>query len=151
LWIWLPDRTPRFRRNPVKYEHEPKFKIGRQLLADLERAGDDGYLLQPRLLTELCRLRDLPDSEVPDRDAGLDALRNLKSAAQQKDLDVQEEKAARKRRAEDTADSIQKARERDRRLKEPQQAFLELSRATDRQASGYGLEDLLKERSRSAP
>jgi hypothetical protein len=129
----------------LKYEHEPKFKIARQLLADLEQAGDDGYLLQRRLLTELCKLRDLTDSEVPDRDAGLDALRSLKSAAQQHDLDVQEEKASRKRRTEDAADSIQKARERDRRLKELQQAFLEMSQSTDRQASGYGLEDLLKE------
>jgi hypothetical protein len=35
----------------LKYEHEPKFKIARQLLGDLEVLGDDGLLLQKRLLT----------------------------------------------------------------------------------------------------
>jgi len=129
----------------LKYEHEPKFKIARQLLSDLEKAGDDGYLLQRRLLTELCKLRNLPDSEVPDRDAGIDALRRLKSAAQENDLDVREEKTARQRRTADAAETTQKARERDRRLKELQQAFFQLAQSSDRQASGYGLEDLLTE------
>ena len=60
----------------LQYEHEPKFKIVRQLLGDLEGMGDDGFLLQRRLLTEMCKLRGLADNEVPDRDSGLDALRN---------------------------------------------------------------------------
>jgi hypothetical protein len=42
----------------LKYEHEAKFKIARQLLSDLERMGDDGYVLQRRLLTELCRAEE---------------------------------------------------------------------------------------------
>ncbi len=128
----------------LKYEHEPKFKIGGQLLADLESAGNDGYLLQRRLITELCKLRNLPDSEVPDRDAGLRALRNLKEVVLSHDIELQEVRLAGNRRAEDAAEIIQKARDRKRRLTELYQAFTELSQF-NRQARGYGLEDLLKE------
>ena len=129
----------------LKYEHEPKFKIIRQLLGDLEAQGEDGYLLQRRLLTELCKLRNLPDSEVPDRDSGLDALRKLKEVAQGHDLNSQEEQANQRRRIEDSTEQIPKARDRERRLNELHHAFQKLAELKDRQARGYGLEDLLKE------
>jgi len=129
----------------LKYEHEPKFKIGRQLLADLEAAGEEGYLLQRRLLTELCKLRNLPDSEVPDKDAGLAALRTLKEVAKAHDLDVKEEKTVRTRTKADAAQEVQKARDRERRLRELYAAFVDLSTSDDHQARGYSLEDLLKE------
>jgi hypothetical protein len=129
----------------LKYEHEPKFKIARQLIGDLERGGDDGYLLQRRLLSELCRLRRLPESDLPDVDAGLGALRRLKAVAHENDLGVDEARAAATRRTADAESGIQKARERERRLGELRDAFLELSRSEDRQSRGYGLEDLLKE------
>ncbi len=29
----------------LRYEHEPKFKVARQLLNDLESMGEDGWLL----------------------------------------------------------------------------------------------------------
>jgi hypothetical protein len=129
----------------LKYEHEPKFKIGRLLLADLEAAGEEGYLLQRRLLTEFCKLRNLPDSEVPDKDAGLAALRRLKEEAQTHDLDVKEERAAGARTKTDAAQEVQTARDRQRRLQELHTAFVDLSTSDDRQARGYILEDLLKE------
>ena len=59
--------------------------------------GDDGFLLQQRLLTELCKLRNLPDSGVPDKDAGLEALRRLKVAAHEHDLGVEKERTTAKR------------------------------------------------------
>lgn len=129
----------------LRYEHEAKFKIARQLLGDLEQMGDEGMLLQRRLLTELCSLRDLPDTEVPDRDAGLDALRALKQAAVDRDLVSKEEKHEKARRVADAQESVQKARDRERRLGELYGAFAELAASADPQARGYGLEDLLKE------
>jgi len=129
----------------LKYEHEAKFKIARQLLGDLEQMGDEGMLLQRRLLTELCRLRDLPDKEVPDRDAGLEALRTLKAAAQQHDLVVEQEHVAAQRRTSDAESQVQRARDRQRRLQELFQAFTLLAQSDDPQARGYELEDLLRE------
>ena len=129
----------------LKYEHESKFKITRQLITDLESMEEDGYLLQRRLLTELCKLRTLPDTEVPDRDAGLDALRELKRLAIEHDLFAEEERERIKRRTTDAEAQIQQARERERRLRELNEAFTEIASSTDRQARGYSLEDLLKE------
>jgi hypothetical protein len=129
----------------VQYEHEPKFKIARQLIADLEGMGDDGLLLQRRLLTELCKLKALPDDEVPDRDAGLDALRKLKSLAVEHDLGMEEQQEKARRTAADAQAQVQKARDRDRRLTELNDAFGQMASAPDRQARGYGLEDLIKE------
>jgi hypothetical protein len=129
----------------LKYEHEPKFKISRLLIGDLEQIGEEGYLLQRRLVTELCKLRNLPDKDVLDRDAGLEALRRLKRAAQEHDLDLKEEQANRAPRVADAAETTQKARDRDRRLKELHQAFVELSQSLNVQRRGYDLEDLLKE------
>lgn len=128
-----------------KYEHEAKYKIARQVLGDLEGLGEDGLLLQRRLVTELCQLRKLPDLEVPDRDAGLKSLKELKKTAREHDLVVEEESANRARRTSDAEATVQKARDRQRRLGELKQAYFDLTISDDRQARGYGLEDLLKE------
>lgn len=129
----------------LKYEHEAKFKIARQVLGDLESLGEDGMLLQRRLVTELCQLRNLPDLKVPDRDAGLESLKKLKKSARDYDLVVEEEKSKRARRTSDAEATVQRARDRQRRLGELKQAYIDLTISEDRQASGYGLEDLLKE------
>ena len=129
----------------LKYEHESKFKIARQLLGDLETMGEEGFLLQKRLLTELCKLRALPDDQVPDRDAGLNALRKLKRLAQEHSLIAREERDRAKRRAADAEAQVQKARERERRLRELYDAYSEMFSSSDHQARGYNLEDLLKE------
>jgi hypothetical protein len=129
----------------LKYEHEPKFKIARQLIDDLESMGEDGLLLQRRLLTELCKLRALPDTQVPDRDAGLDALRELKRLAHEHDIIAKEEREHAKRQTADAEAQIQQARERERRLRELNEAFVEMLSSLDHQARGYSLEDLLKE------
>jgi hypothetical protein len=129
----------------LRYEHEVKFKIARLLLGDLEEAGEEGYLLQKRLLTELCKLRDVPDREVPDRDAALSALRRLKEAAGAHDLGIEQEKVDGKRRSVDADRLVQRARERDRRLGELKTTFSAMASSQDPQSRGYGLEDLLKE------
>ena len=67
-----------------------KFVWGRNILTELVQT-DDGKLVQRRILTEFCKLRDLPDKEVPDRDAGLRALRELKRLALEHDLIAREE------------------------------------------------------------
>lgn len=129
----------------LKYDHEPKFKIARQLLSDLEAMGEEGLLLQKRLVTELCKLRDLPDPQVPDRDAGLSALRKLKELAQEHSLNAKEERERARRRAADAEARVQKARERERRLRELYEAYGEMWQSPDPHARGYDLEDLLKE------
>jgi len=131
--------------NYLKYEHEPKFKMARLLIDDLGRMGDEGWLLQRRLVTELCKLRTLPDSEVPDKDAGLAALRKLKELAVEQKIVMEKEKQQKQRIATDAEARVQKARERDRRLAELHNAFTSMVSSSDHQARGYSLEDLLSE------
>ncbi len=131
--------------NYLKYEHEPKFKMTRLLIDDLERMEDEGWLLQRRLVTELCKLRMLPDSEVPDKDAGLAALRKLKELAVEQKIVMEEEKQQKQRIATDAEARVQKARERDRRLAGLHNAFTSMVSSSDHQARGYSLEDLLSE------
>lgn len=129
----------------LEYQEQPKFVIARQLLDDLERMGDDGLLLQRRLLTELCKLKTLPDDAVFDRDAGLDALRKLKELAVEHDLEVGGQAERAERTAAEAEARAQRARERERRLKELNDAFAAMCSAPDRQARGYQLEDLVSQ------
>ena len=54
-----------------KHRNEYKFVWPRKTLADLSQS-EQGHLIQRRILTELCRLRNVPDSEVQDRAACLE-------------------------------------------------------------------------------
>ena len=127
----------------LKYEHQAKFKIARQLLGDLEQMEDEGYLLQRRLLTEMCKFRDLPDKEVPDRDAGLNALRTLKEAVRGYDLAVKEEVGTSDKPRSGTQEVLRKVNERRKQLQKLNQSFISLAQSDDRQARGYELEDLI--------
>ena len=60
-----------------RYSEEPKYKLARHVLGELDSMGDEGWAIQRRLITELCKLRNVPDPTVPDRDAALAAIRYL--------------------------------------------------------------------------
>lgn len=139
------DRAGILEGHYLKYEHESKFKIARQLLDDLERMDDEGWLLQRRLITELCKLRNLPDSEVPDKEAGLTALRKLKELAVEQKFVNEEEKQKTQRKTSDAEAKIQKSQERGIQLSKLHTNFSSMITSSDSQARGYGLEDLLNE------
>ncbi len=127
-----------------KYREHAKFVWARKVLADLSET-EEGCQTQRRILTNLCNLRDLPDRDVPDRDAGLGALRSLKELALQRDLIVRKQKAKER-------DNVRIAEERDRLVQERAAKLVKLRdqfaaavTGDDRQAAGYSLEDLLVE------
>lgn len=127
-----------------KYKHEAKFLWARHVLSDLGES-EDGQLIQRRIVTELCKLRDLPDREVADRNAGLDALRRLKSAASENDLVARQAKADAegvRRRAEE---KLKVQAERASKLEGLKKRFYDGIMSSDRQGAGYSLEDLLKD------
>jgi hypothetical protein len=75
-----------------RYSDESKFKIARHILAELDRMDDEGYEIQRRIITELCKLKNVPDPNVPDNNAALDALRWLKQLAVEHDISVESQK-----------------------------------------------------------
>ena len=125
-----------------KYRGEAKFVWARRVLADLGQT-DEGRLVQRRILTQLCNMRDLADKDVADRDAGLDALRALKSLAVERDLVARKRKQEQVDRAQIAEQKEKLLRERTEKLRELNRRFAEAVMSEDRQAAGYSLEDLL--------
>ncbi|WP_420631333.1 restriction endonuclease [Candidatus Leptofilum sp.] len=129
-----------------RYSDESKYKIARNILSDLDRMGQEGFLIERKILTELCNLRNVPDDNVPDRNAGLDALRRLKKLASEQKLVAKKEqtesdlnlKAAHQRQAA--------LETRAKKMEELRLKFAAMSTATSQselQKRGYELEELL--------
>ncbi|MCE5322160.1 restriction endonuclease [bacterium] len=127
-----------------KYSHLPKFRWARSILTDLGNS-EDGRLVQRRLLTELCKLRGLPDNDVPDRDAGINALRCLKELAISHDLYVQAEKQQANTRVKRAVDKMSVIQERVNKLDSLRQQFNAGLKSDKRQQAGYSLETIFKE------
>jgi hypothetical protein len=83
---------------------------------------------------------------VPDRDAALNALRQLKEVALSHDLYVEEKKSFGSQRQDLAKQKAQIVAERSSKLRELQKIFSDGLTNPDRQATGYVLEDLLRER-----
>lgn len=129
----------------LKYEQESKFKIGRMLLADLERMGDHGLQLQRRLVTELNKFRDLPDPTVKNRNAGIRALHIFKEAVQKHDFALYEETTIASKVASNIETDAKNISYRKERLRDLYQSFISLNSSNNHQDRGYKLEGILFE------
>ncbi|AJQ25682.1 restriction endonuclease [Pelosinus fermentans] len=127
-----------------KYRHEYKFVWARRVLEELSES-EDGRVIQRKILTNLCKLRNLPDSNVADRNAGLDALRNLKDLASSNQLYVEEQKKQADVRRDLAENRVKILEERANRLEFLKSDFGRHVTSDDRQAAGYALEDIIKE------
>jgi hypothetical protein len=125
-----------------KYKAEFKFKWARLLLTELGQT-EDGILLQHRIVTELCKLRDIPDPNVPDRNAALEALRKLKQLAHEHDLITFQEKSKGDQKKQLAEQREQLIQNRAATLRHLHAQFTAGLSAKDRQSTGYLLEDLL--------
>lgn len=129
-----------------RYSEESKYKIARHVLSELDSLGDDGYEVQRRILSELCRLRRLPDDNTPDPAAGLDALRNLKQLAADQKLVVEQAESVTAIRTAEARRKQAGLAARAEKMKELREQFFLLSTDPESaQARGYGLEDILSE------
>jgi len=127
----------------LPYEAQSKYKIARLVLQHLEVETEEGKLLQKRLVTELCRMRNVADDKVVDREKGLDALRKLKAAAMQHHLLAKQELTRAKKHKSLTMKKVEAAAARRERLNSLHKRFSEMLLSTDHQQRGYDLEGLL--------
>jgi hypothetical protein len=127
-----------------KYRTEYKFVWARKTLEDLSQS-EHGHDVQRRILTELCKLRNVPDSEVKDRDAAIEALRILKTLAVAHDLYIETEKATGTQRQAFAKEKEKLLAERATKLEQLRKRFNEALTNPNRQVAGYFLEELLKE------
>jgi len=129
-----------------RYADESKYKIARHVLAELDTLGEDGYFTQRCIITELCKLRKVPDENVLDRDAAITALRWLKELAVGQKLVVEEEQTAAKARAQNARRKQAALLARAQKMEELRAVFVSMTNSKeDPQLRGYGLEDLLAE------
>lgn len=130
----------------ARYRDESKYKIARHILDELDAQGESGVLVQRRILTELCKLRNVPDPTVPDRDAALNSLRRLKELAVAQRVLVLEEVQVAQARKLSHVKAVEAQVVRTKKLEELRVAFHKMATsAGDPQARGYGLEELLKD------
>jgi hypothetical protein len=128
-----------------RYAGESKYKIARHVLAELD-GHPQGFEIQRRLITELCGLRNVPDENVPDRDAALQALRWLKQLAIDQKLLVEEARSVSGQRAQEARRKQAAIVARAEKMEELRRAYQALlARGEDPQGRGYRLEELLAE------
>lgn len=128
-----------------RYSEESKYKIARHILAELDLQGEAGWVIQRRIVEELCSLRGLPD-DAADRDAGLDALRYLKELAYSEGVVRAKESTDRERKVQEARRRQAAVTARAAKLQELRETYqgMVLS-GDDPQGRGYGLEDLFAE------
>lgn len=129
-----------------RFAEESKYKIARHVLSELDRRGAEGLLIQKRIVSELVRLRNIPDATVPDRDAALQALRVLKQLVVEHKIDVVADRTASESRTVESKRKQEGIAARAEKVAQLRKAFASMAVATtDPQSRGYGLEDLLAE------
>lgn len=127
-----------------RYREQAKFVWGRSILSELGQT-EKGCQIQRRILTELCKLRDLPDKEVTDRNAGINSLRELKRLALEQKLFVEEILNKEKIRSNQSEERQKIIQERSQSLERLRSTFNKAVISGNRQEAGYSLEDLIKE------
>jgi hypothetical protein len=127
-----------------KYRDSYKFVWAKKLLNDLDEMPD-GYLLQRKILTELCKFRKLPDPKAENPDVGLSALRKLKELAVENKIDFEEMKRDTINRKAIAEEKIKIIGERAQRLQDLKRKFNEGLLNENRATAGYSLEDILEQ------
>jgi hypothetical protein len=129
-----------------RFADDKKFKIARHILGELDQLEDEGYTIQRRIVTEMCKLRKIPDENVPDMDAALHALRTLKELALAHKLIALKTQRDASARADEQQRRQAGMEARAAKMEELRATFGVMVQATDDpQERGYGLEDLLAE------
>jgi hypothetical protein len=129
-----------------RYADESKFKIARNILSDLDRMGEEGWLIQRRIVTEFYKLRKVPDENVQSKDAALSALRSLKELALTQKIIVESDSNDREQKAKEARRKQEAIAARANRMEELRNEYnaLVLSK-DDPQARGYCLEEIIAE------
>lgn len=130
----------------LRYEALEKFKIARNLLADLDRIGENGVRIQHRLVSEFARMQTLPFKDVPDPQAAIQALQRLRKLASASVVVTEEVERQANERRDTAASRVSKLIGRSDRLAEANSRFGELALGKrSPQERGYALEDILQE------
>jgi hypothetical protein len=129
-----------------RFSDESKFKIARHILAELDAMNEEGYIIQRRIVTELCKLRRLPDKNVPDIDSSIQALKRIKELAIAQKIFAEEKHHETELKTQETRRKQAALVDRAKKMGQLRNTFASMVVSKqDPQARGYGLEGLLAE------
>lgn len=126
-----------------KHKDFAKFVWARNLLADLD-SHLNGDILQRKILTELCKFKNLPDKDAPNPNAALDALRKLKQLAIDNKITVEDAQKSSEQRKNLDRQKQQIIQDRAKLLDDLKSQFYHAVSNPNRQSAGYSLEDILE-------
>ena len=126
-----------------KHRDNAKFVWAKKLLDELDGI-EDGFDIQRRILTELCKLKNLPDKDAQNPDTGRSALRKLKELARENKLVIEEEKKHGNQRKQWNDEKAKIIQDRAKMLEELRNTFNSSLVSDDRQKAGYSLEEILE-------
>jgi hypothetical protein len=127
-----------------RYAAESKFPMVRHVLSELDELGEEGWIIQRRILTELCKFRRVPDPGVEDKGPALEALRYLKELASRQKLFVEEQQTSAQGRLSDTQGRQAAIAARAQKMEELRSIYKDMVAGSQTpQERGYSLEELL--------
>jgi len=126
-----------------KHRDSFKFVWAKELLNDLDKMSD-GYILQKKIITELCKFKKLPDPKAENPDAGLSALRKLKELAIENKIEFEEKKRDTINRKIIAEEKVKIIEERSQKLMDLKEMFNKGIVMENRASAGYSLEDILE-------
>ncbi len=129
-----------------QYAGESKFRIARNVLSELDAMGEEGWLVQRRIVSILYKLRGIPDATVADRDVAIAALRNFKELARDYQSEFVEEKQAGQRRLRDVEEFQTRKAAREKTIVELKARYAAMAADdSDPHRRGYDLQILLED------
>lgn len=123
-----------------KYRDNHKFIWAKNILADLD-IMQDGDIIQKKIITEICKLRNIPDNNVPDKNQALSTLRKFKELVKSYSPDHQDQSE----RKPKTINNESLLNSRHVKLRALYEIYTENVTTINRQQAGYSLEQLLYE------
>lgn len=131
-------------RIATKYKEEYKFVWGKKLLTELNET-DEGRIKVKKIISGFYQLRNLPDSQVVDKDAGLSALRRLKELVVENKIVIDNQKKESTSRQNIYQEKEKIVKQREEKLREIRNTFCSCLTSSNRQQAGYSLEEIIKE------
>jgi len=130
------------KRTASLHKDSAKFVWARSLLAELD-GSEYGLSIQKQILTGMCKFRTLPDKDVPNPNAGLDALRRLKEMTVENQLLIEDKKKESVHKKQIQEEKVKIVQNRAKKLEELKNIFVSSIYSKNRQGAGYALEDIL--------
>jgi len=126
-----------------KHRDLAKFVWARKVLEDLSERND-GEMIQRKLITNFCKLKDLPDKEVLDKNVGIEALNKLKRLANESNMILEEKNTQQEFRRKLAEEQQLLKIERSKKFEALKSSYMQFLTQENRQQAGLALEVIIK-------